>query len=57
MRAMGLTTKDLACRAIEMDIPDVGRLRVILPVDVLDSRIQNLHLLPEKRNDAGIDPL
>jgi hypothetical protein len=27
---------------------------VIHPLDVLDSRIQNLHLLPEKRNDAGI---
>lgn len=50
----GLTTKDLARRAIEMAIPDIGRLRVIHPVDVLDSRIQNLHLLPEKRNDAGI---
>jgi hypothetical protein len=51
---VGLTTKDLARRAIEMDIPEIGRLRVIHPVDVLDSRIQNLHLLPEKRNDAGI---
>lgn len=51
---VGLTTKDLARRAIEMDIPDIGRLRVIHPVDVLDSRIQNLHLLPEKRNNAGI---
>ncbi len=27
---------------------------MIHPIDVLDSRIQNLHLLPEKRNDAGI---
>lgn len=51
---VGLTTKDLVRRAIEMDIPDIGRLRIIHPVDVLDSRIQNLHLLPEKRNDAGI---
>ncbi|MGH8296175.1 MAG: hypothetical protein ACRETZ_11880 [Steroidobacteraceae bacterium] len=51
---VGLTTKDLARRAIEMDIPDIGRLRVIHPLDVLDSRIQNLHLLPAKRNDAGI---
>ena len=51
---VGLNTKDLARRAIEMDIPDIGRLRVIHPVDVLDSRIQNLHLLPGKRNDAGI---
>ena len=37
-----------------MDIPDIGRLRVIHPIDVLDSRLQNLHLLPERRNAAGI---
>jgi hypothetical protein len=39
-------------------LDDVDRrlrhLRVIHPLDVLDSRIQNLHLLLEKRNDAGI---
>src|SRR5229473_1576826 len=51
---VGLTTKDLARRAIEMEVPNIGHLRVIHPIDVLDSRIQNLHLLPEKRNDAGI---
>ena len=51
---VGLTTKDLARRAIEMEVPNIGRLRVIHPIDVLDSRIQNLHLLPEKRTDAGI---
>jgi hypothetical protein len=50
----GLTTKDLARRAIELEMPQVGHLRVIHPVDVLDSRIQNLHLLPEKRTIAGI---
>src|SRR3984957_6231588 len=51
---VGLTTKDLVRRAIEMEVPDIGQLRVIHPLDVLDSRIQNLHLLPEKRTDAGI---
>jgi len=51
---VGLTTKDLARRAVEMDVPDIGRLRVIHPIDVLDSRIQNLDLLPEKRTRAGI---
>lgn len=51
---IGLSTKDLARRALEMEIPQIGHLRVIHPVDVLDSRIQNLHLLPEKRTDAGI---
>ncbi len=50
----GLTTKDLARRAVDMQVPDIGHLRVIHPVDVLDSRIQNLHLLPEKRTEAGI---
>lgn len=50
----GLTTKDLFRRAVEMEVPEVGHLRVIHPIDVLDSRIQNLHLLPEKRTDAGI---
>jgi hypothetical protein len=51
---VGLTTKDLARRAVELDVPGIGPLRVIHPVDVLDSRIQNLHLLPEKRTEAGI---
>jgi hypothetical protein len=51
---VGLTTKDLARRAVELEVPEVGRLRVIHPLDVLDSRIQNLHSLPEKRNRAGI---
>jgi hypothetical protein len=51
---VGLTTKDLARRAIEMEMPTIGHLRVIHPIDVLDSRIQNLHLLPEKRTVAGI---
>jgi hypothetical protein len=51
---VGLTTKDLARRAIELEIPEIGHLRVIHPIDVLDSRIQNLHSLPEKRTDAGI---
>jgi hypothetical protein len=50
----GLTTKDLARRAIEMEMPHIGHLRVIHPLDVLDSRIQNLHLLAEKRTVAGI---
>lgn len=51
---VGLTTKDLIRRAVELEIPQIGRLRVIHPIDVLDSRIQNLHALPEKRTEAGI---
>jgi hypothetical protein len=51
---VGLTTKDLARRAVELEVPEVGVLRIIHPIDVLDSRIQNLHALPEKRNRTGI---
>lgn len=54
MLAAGLTTKDLLRRAVEMDVPEIGSLRVLHPIDMLDSRIQNLHLLPAKRNEAGI---
>jgi hypothetical protein len=50
----GLTTKDLVRRAVEMEVPGIGHLRLIHPIDVLDSRIQNLHLLPEKRTRSGI---
>ena len=51
---VGLTTKDLARRAVTMEVPDIGPLRVLHPIDVLDSRIQNLHLLAAKRTPAGI---
>jgi hypothetical protein len=52
---VGLTTKDLIRRAVELEVSGIGRLRVLNPVDVLDSRIQNLHLLSAKRTRAGID--
>ncbi len=51
---VGLTTKELARRAVELDVPNIGHLRIIHPIDVLDSRIQNLHVLPEKRTAVGI---
>ena len=51
---VGLATKDIVRRAVELEVPEIGRLRVLHPLDVLDSRIQNLHLLPEKRTRAGV---
>lgn len=51
---VGLATRDLLRRSFEIEIPGIGRLRVIHPLDVLESRIQNLHLLPGKRSAAGI---
>ena len=50
---IGLATVDIVRRAVEMDVPQIGHLRVMHPIDILDSRIQNLHLLAEKRNPAG----
>lgn len=31
-----------------------GQVRVMHPIDVLDSRIQNLHVLASKRNAHGV---
>lgn len=50
---VGLTTKDVRRRAQSLDVDGIGRIVVMHPVDVLDSRIQNLHLLPAKRTEAG----
>lgn len=50
----GLVTHDVVRRALLMEIPEVGRLRVMHPIDVLDSRIQNLDLIPAKRTPAGV---
>lgn len=35
-------------------MPEIGKLRVMHPLDVLDSRIQNLEALAQKRNATGI---
>jgi hypothetical protein len=51
---VGLSTKDVVRRAAELDVPQIGRIRVMHPIDVLDSRIANLDLLPEKRTPAGV---
>ncbi len=50
----GLATRDVVRRALEMEVPEIGRLRVMNPIDVLDSRIQNLALIPAKRTRAGV---
>lgn len=50
----GLTTADVIRRAIEMQVPEIGTLRVMHPIDLLDSRIQNLLLIPGKRNEIGV---
>lgn len=50
----GLVTAGVVRRALEMEVPEIGRLHVMHPIDVLDSRIQNLALIPAKRTPAGV---
>ncbi|MCU0759751.1 MAG: hypothetical protein MUF07_11240 [Steroidobacteraceae bacterium] len=50
---IGLTTKDVKRRAMTLDVTGIGSISVMHPVDVLDSRVQNLHLLSAKRTPAG----
>lgn len=50
----GLAAGEVVRRAITMEVPGIGRLRVMHPLDVLDSRIQNLVLIPAKRTPAGV---
>ncbi len=50
---VGLTTKDVRRRARTLEVEGVGLVAVMHPIDVLDSRIQNLHLQPTKRTEAG----
>lgn len=50
---IGLTTQDLRRRALKLEVDGIGLVTVLHPVDVLDSRIKNLQLLPGKRNPSG----
>lgn len=50
---VGLTAKDVRRRAKALEVDGIGQVVVMHPLDVLDSRIQNLHLLPAKRTEAG----
>jgi hypothetical protein len=50
----GLATDGVVRRALEMEVPQIGRFRVMHPIDVLHSRIQNLALIPAKRTPAGV---
>lgn len=50
----GLATRDVLRRALEMEVPQIGVVRVMNPIDVLDSRIHNLALIPAKRTAAGV---
>lgn len=51
---VGLKTEGIQRRAAALELADGARLRVLHPLDVLESRLQNLAVLPSKRNPHGI---
>src|SRR6185312_7663537 len=53
-RIVGLKTEGIQRRAVVLELVDGSRLRVLHPLDVLESRLKNLAELPSKRNPHGI---
>jgi hypothetical protein len=51
---VGLETARIQARAVEMTLPSGITIRVLHPLDVLESRLRNLHSLPSKRNAVGV---
>jgi hypothetical protein len=52
---IGMSARDVQSRAVQWELPDGKRLRIMHPLDVLESRLKNLALLAEKRNAQGIE--
>jgi hypothetical protein len=51
---VGLETDGIQARAVEATLPSGVVIRILHPLDVLESRLRNLQTLPPKRNTAGI---
>ena len=51
---VGLETDRVERRAVTVTLPDGAMIRVLHPLDVLESRLRNLLSLPSKRNAAGV---
>ena len=51
---VGLDTAKIQARAVEVELASGACLRVLHPLDVLESRLRNLDTLPDKRCAAGI---
>ncbi len=51
---VGLKTHGIQRRAVALELADGPRLRVLHPLDVLESRLKNLAELPSKRNSHGV---
>src|SRR5687768_17160014 len=51
---VGLDTDALRKRASHLTLEDGTTLQVLHPLDVLESRLRNLDVLPSKRNAIGV---
>lgn len=51
---VGLKTEGIQQRAVVLTLADGTRIRVLHPLDVLESRLKNLAELPSKRDPHGI---
>jgi hypothetical protein len=51
---VGLDTDRIQARAVEVTLPSGALVRILHPLDVLESRMRNLQSLPSKRNAGGI---
>lgn len=51
---VGLDTQGFSRRAVEVEAESEVWIRVLHPLDVLESRLQNLRQLPIKQNEVGV---
>jgi hypothetical protein len=52
---VGLETVRIQARAVEITLPIGKTIRVLHPLDVLESRLRNLQSLPSKRDAIGVE--
>ena len=51
---VGLDTARVQSRAAELELVSGTRIRILNPLDVMESRLRNLDILPSKRNALGV---
>jgi len=51
---VGLDTDRIQARAVEVTLASGTQLRILHPLDVLESRLRNVAVLPSKRDAAGV---
>jgi hypothetical protein len=51
---LGLQAKRVEQRAVKVTFPNGARIRVLHPLDVLESRLRNILLLPSKKSAASV---